>query len=207
MKKTEDIKIEMTTVAMDNINYKDELRRKTSKPLMWIGIVSIIMFFGGLSSAVVVSQGGGNFLSIEIPFAFTISTIVIVLSSLTFQMGLIAVKKENHSMAKLSVAVTLILGLVFVLTQFMGWVTLHDSGVYATGNQSTQESSFLYLLTALHIAHLIGGLVSLIFVLVKTMKERYSLNNSLGMQVSITYWHFLGGLWVYLFFFLRFIIA
>ena len=89
----------------------------------------------------------------------------------------------------------------------MGWVTLHDSGVYAIGSQSTQESSFLYLLTALHIAHLVGGLVSLIVVLVKTMKEKYSLDNMLGMEVSITYWHFLGGLWIYLFFFLRFIIA
>ena len=192
---------------MENINYKEEIRRKTSKPLMWIGIVSIVMFFGGLTSAVVVSQGGGNFLSIAMPQAFTISTFVIVLSSIFFHLGLISVKKGNHALAKISVGLTLVLGLAFVVTQYMGWVTLHANGVYAIGSQSTQESSFLYLLTALHIAHLIGGLISLIVVLVKTMKERYSLENSLGMQVSITYWHFLGGLWVYLFFFLRYIIA
>lgn len=197
----------MATLTMENINYKEEVRRKTSKPLIWIGIVSIIMFFGGLTSAVVVSQGGGEFLRIEMPFAFTISTFVIVLSSIAFHLGLISIKKGNYSFAKISVVSALILGLGFVATQYMGWVTLHDSGVYAIGSQSTQESSFLYLLTALHIAHLIGGLISLIVVLVKTMKEKYSLDNMLGMQVSITYWHFLGGLWIYLFFFLRFIIA
>lgn len=197
----------MATVAMENINYKEDIRRKTSMPLMWIGIVSIIMFFGGLTSAVIVSQGGGEFLRIEIPFAFTISTFVIVLSSIAFHLGLTSIKKKNYSTAKISVVAALILGLGFVVTQYMGWVTLHDSGVYAIGSQSTQESSFLYLLTALHVAHLIAGLISLIVVLVKTMKEKYSLDNMLGMQISVTYWHFLGGLWIYLFFFLRFIIA
>lgn len=197
----------MTTLTMENINYKDELRRKTSKPLMWIGIVSICMFFAGLTSAVVVSQGGGNFLKINMPFAFSVSTIIIVMSSIAFQVAMLATKKGNYGIAKISVASAFILGLLFVVTQYMGWITLHDSGVYAIGSQSTQESSFLYLLTALHIAHLIGGLVSLVVVLVKTMKEKYSLDNMLGMQVSITYWHFLGGLWIYLFFFLRFIIA
>ncbi|PCI99894.1 MAG: cytochrome oxidase subunit III [Flavobacteriales bacterium] len=197
----------MTTVTVENINYKEEIRRKTSKPLMWMGIVSIIMFFGGLTSAVIVSQGGGSFLSIEMPFSFTISTFVIILSSLAFHVGLISINKGSYTIAKISVLITLLLGCLFVVTQYMGWVALYESGVYATGNQSTQESSFIYLLTALHVVHLIGGLVSLIVVLVKTMKQKYSLDNSLGMQVSITYWHFLGGLWIFLFFFLRYTIA
>ncbi len=194
-------------MSMENINYKEEVRRKTSKPLLWIGIVSIIMFFSGLTSAVVVSQGGGSFLKIDLPFAFTISTLIIIASSAAFHFGLISVKKGNLAIAKISVLVTLVLGLSFILTQFLGWVALYENEVYAVGSQSTQESSYLYLLTALHIAHLLGGLISLIVVLVKTIKERYSVDNMLGMQVSITYWHFLGGLWIYLFFFLRYIIA
>ncbi|MBL4593685.1 MAG: cytochrome c oxidase subunit 3 [Flavobacteriales bacterium] len=197
----------MTTLTAENISYKEDIRRKTSKPLIWIGIVSIIMFFGGLTSAVVVSQGGGEFLRINMPFAFTLSTFVIVLSSVAFHFGLISIKRGNYTIAKISIVATIIFGLLFVLTQYLGWVALYESGVYATGKESTQESSFLYLLTALHLAHLAGGLISLIVVLVKTLKEKYSIDNVLGMQVSITYWHFLGGLWVYLFFFLKFIIA
>ena len=197
----------MTTIAAENINYKEELRRKTSKPLLWVGIASIVMFFSGLTSAVVVSQGGGSFLKIDLPFAFTISTIVIVVSSFAFHFGMISIKKGNLAIAKISILSTLVLGMLFVLTQFLGWVELYENGVYAVGSQSTQESSYLYLLTALHIAHLLGGLISLIVVLIKTIREKYSSDNYLGVQVSITYWHFLGGLWIYLFFFLRFIIA
>ena len=114
MKKTEGIKIRMATLTAENINYKDDLRRKTSKPLLWVAIVSILMFFGGLTSAVVVSQGGGQFLRIPMPFAFTISTFVIVLSSIAFHLGLISIKKGNYSLAKISVLAALLLGLGFV---------------------------------------------------------------------------------------------
>jgi cytochrome c oxidase subunit 3 len=194
----------MTTIVSNNSHYKDELKRKNSKPLLWLALVSIVMFFGGMTSAVIVSQGGGSFIPIPMPIGFTISTYVIIVSSLVFHFGLISVKKGNYGLAKTSVALTIFLGFLFVFTQYMGWVTLHDNGFYLTGKESTQESSFLYLITGLHIAHLLGGLVSLIVVLVKTLKKRYNSDDSVGYQVSLTYWHFLGGLWVYLFFFLRY---
>jgi cytochrome c oxidase subunit 3 len=197
----------MTTIVSDNTHYKDELKRKNSKPLLWIAMVSIIMFFGGMTSAVIVSQGGGSFLAIPMPIGFTISTFIIILSSISFHFGFISINKGNYGLAKWSVGITLVLGLLFVITQYIGWVNLHENGFYLAGKESTQESSFLYLITGLHVAHLIGGLVSLIIVLVKTVKERYNAEDTVGMQVSLTYWHFLGGLWIYLFFFLRYSIA
>ena len=141
------------------------------------------------------------------PIEFTISTIVIVFSSIVFHFGLISVRKGKYKIAKLCVGLTLFLGLLFVLTQYLGWVNLHDNGFYLAGKESTQESSFLYLITGLHVLHLIGGLLSLIVVLVKTFKKKYNAEDTVGMQVSLTYWHFLGGLWMYLFFFLRYSIA
>ncbi len=195
----------MATVAMENINYKDELRRKTSKPLLWIGIVSIVMFFGGLTSAVIVSQGGGGFINIALPKAFLISTIVIVLSSVVYHIGLKATKKGNQSLAKATILGALILGLAFVFTQYLGWQNLVDRGYYLSG--TSQASSYLYLLTILHVLHLVGGIISLIIVLVKTFKQRYTPAKNLGVQVSITYWHFLGGLWIYLYVFLMYITA
>ncbi len=197
----------MTTVILENTNYKDELKKKNSKPLLWIALVSIVMFFSGLTSAVIVSQGGGGFIEIPMPTGFTISTLVIVLSSLVFHYGFISVKKGNYGMAKISVGITLLLGLLFVFTQYMGWIELREGGFYLAGKESTQESSFLYLLTGLHIAHLLGGLVSLIVVLIKTFKRKYNSEDTVGLQVSLTYWHFLGALWVYLFFFLKYSIA
>ncbi len=197
----------MTAITMENINIREDNRKKTSKPLLWICIVSIIMFFSGLTSAVVVSQGGGGFIDIELPTAFLISTIIIIVSSAVFHFGLNAIKNGKMGIAKISVSITLILGFLFIASQFMGWSKLYENGIYAVGSQSTQQSSYLYLLTALHVAHLIGGLISLIVVLVKTLKNKYSSTNYLGVQISITYWHFLGGLWIYLFLFLNFIIA
>ncbi|MCB0401483.1 MAG: cytochrome c oxidase subunit 3 [Flavobacteriales bacterium] len=195
----------MTSIAMENMDYKQEVKNKTSKPLLWIGIVSIVMFFGGLTSAVIVSQGGGGFINIALPDAFLVSTIVIVLSSIAFHLGLLATKKGKQQQAKMAVLATMVLGLTFVFTQYLGWSDLVARGYYLSG--TSQESSYLYLLTILHVLHLIGGLVSLSIVLVKTFKKRYTPQNYLGVEVSITYWHFLGGLWIYLFFFLMYITA
>ena len=192
---------------MDNITYKEEIKQKTSKPLLWIAIVSIIMFFGGLTSAVIVVQGGGSFLNVPLPSAFILSTIVILLSSLSFQYGLISIKKGNFKIAKASILATLILSFIFIISQWMGWTYLYENGVFAVGSASTSSSSFLYLLTALHILHLIGGIISLLVVFFKLIKNKYSTKKYLGVQVSITYWHFLGGLWVYLYLFFMYIIA
>lgn len=197
----------MTTIAMENISYKEEIKQKTSKPLMWVAIMSIVMFFAGLTSAVVVGQGGGSFLEVPMPSAFTISTFVILASSLSFHYGLISIKKGNFGVAKISVIITLILSFVFIASQWMGWTYLYENGVIAVGSSSTPSSSFLYLLTALHIAHLIGGIISLLVVFVKLNRNKYSAEKYLGVQVSITYWHFLGGLWVYLYLFFMYIIA
>lgn len=197
----------MTAITADNINYREQVKNKTAKPLLWIGLVSIVMFFAGLTSAVVVSMGGGSFLEVPLPFAFTISTLVIIASSLSFHFGLQAIKKGNFGIAKASVLITLLLGFAFMISQWMGWTYLYENGVIAVGKSSTAASSFLYLLTALHVAHLLGGIISLLVVFVKLNRNKYSSEKYLGVQLSITYWHFLGALWLYLYLFFIYIIA
>lgn len=197
----------MTSIAIDNNTaHKAEIRKKTAKPLLWVGIMSIVMFFGGLTSAIVVSSNANSaWIAINIPFAFTISTILIVLSSLVFHYGYISIKKGQKNALKQMVFTTLLLGLGFVITQFLGWKALYEHGIVATGSKSTSASSYFYVVTLLHVLHLVGGLVSLIVVFIKSVKERYHAGEFLGVELSLTYWHFLGILWVYLFFFLRYI--
>ncbi|KAB2859476.1 MAG: heme-copper oxidase subunit III [Flavobacteriales bacterium] len=197
----------MTTITLqDNILSKDEIRKKTAKPLLWIGIVSIVMFFGGWTSAVIVSKGASsNWLNINLPISFTISTIIIILSSLSFHYGLIAIKNNKTSQLKWSVIITLLLGLGFVLSQYLGWKELYQNGVFATGSKSTSASSFIYLITVFHVLHLLAGIISLIIVGSKSFLEKYSSQNTLGVELSVIYWHFLGGLWIYLFLFLKYI--
>ncbi len=196
----------MASITLQDINTKAEIRKKTAKPLLWIGIVSIVMFFSGWTSAVIVSKGGnGNWLNIELPFAFSLSTIIIVLSSILFHYGLISIKKDNKKALKLAVSLTLVLGLLFVVSQFYGWKELYSNGIVATGSSSTNASSFIYLITVFHVLHLLAGIISLIVVSVKSYKGKYNSTNFLGVEVSIIYWHFLGALWIYLFLFLKYI--
>lgn len=196
----------MSSITIENINSKADLKRKTAKPLLWIGIVSIVMFFSGWTSAVIVSKGGApDWLNINLPSAFTYSTLIIVLSSLFFHFGLIAIKKDNKNQLKVLVLLTLICGVSFVVSQFLGWKSLYNEGIVATGNESTNASSYLYLITAFHVLHLLAGIISLIVVSVKSFLGKYNSTNFLGVELSLIYWHFLGALWIYLFFFLKYI--
>lgn len=196
----------MTTITVDNINSRAELKRKTAKPLLWIGIMSIVMFFGGWTSAVIVSKGSiSDWLSIHLPNAFYVSSVIIVLSSIFFHLGYLAIKKDQKKTLFIFVLLTLLSGLGFVISQYLGWKTLYENGIVATGSSSTNASSYLYLITFFHMLHLLAGLISLIVVSVKSKKERYSSSNFLGVELSLIYWHFLGALWIYLFIFLKYI--
>jgi cytochrome c oxidase subunit 3 len=188
--------------------YKEELkaaRQKTAKPLLWIGIVSIVMLFAGLTSAYVVRADNGNWLIFNLPDAFYLSTAVIITSSITLFIGLKLLKKGNVKGLNLMVFITFILGLVFTYTQFAGWSELTAKGIVFAGKYSNAAGSFLYALTALHLAHLFGGLIALFVVLIKGLRGKYSAENTLGVELSSIYWHFLDILWVYLFLFLYYI--
>jgi cytochrome c oxidase subunit 3 len=99
--------------------------------------------------------------------------------------------------------VTFALGLVFVISQFLGFDELISMGYFFTGAQSTITTSFLYVLTVLHLAHLFAGLVVLAVVMVKNHKNKYK-TEKLGFELAVTFWHFLGILWLYLFVFFYF---
>lgn len=196
----------MASITLQDNTSRAEIRKKTAKPLLWIGIVSIVMFFSGWTSAVIVSKGGnGNWLNIELPFAFTLSSIIIILSSLTYHFGFISIKKDNKNALKLTSIVTLVLGILFIVSQYYGWKELYSNGIVATGSSSTNASSFIYLITVFHVLHLLAGIISLIVVAVKSYKGNYNSSNFLGVEVSLIYWHFLGVLWIYLFLFLKYI--
>ena len=66
-------------------------------------------------------------------------------------------------------------------------------------------SSFVYFLTALHLAHILGGLIYLLVVVLMSFKSRFNSSNYLKIKLSAIYWHFLGILWIYLFLFLQYI--
>lgn len=180
-------------------------KRKSAKALLWIGIISMIMFWAGLTSAYIVRQNAGNWLIFKVPEMFFISTAVIILSSITFLFVQNAVKKNNQKGVTLGVLATLILGFVFMACQYKGWGDLFDRGVVLGGKYSNPSGSFFILFVLAHWAHLLGGIISLIVVLINSLRKKYTAENALGIELCGLYWHFLSVLWVYLFLFLYFI--
>ncbi|MBK7964667.1 MAG: cytochrome c oxidase subunit 3 [Bacteroidetes bacterium] len=173
----------------------------TEKVLLAIGIGSIVMLFAGLTSGYLVRQAEGNWKFFELPSVFYISSAIILLSSLTMQMAVRAVKKDEIGQVKNFLLLTLGLGLAFVFTQFLGWNELVKNNVFFA-DKLTPSGSFFYVLTGLHLAHLAFGLLGLIVTNSKSIRGRYNSKNYLGISLCATYWHFLGGLWIYLFVFL-----
>jgi cytochrome c oxidase subunit 3 len=127
----------MDTLALDNqaSNSMDPKMVKAKKMLLVVGIVSIIMMFSGLTSAYIVSRGGAPFwVNITMPFAFWVSTVIMLLSSGTMFIAVRAIKKDNRSLTTLMLLVSLILGSAFIYSQFQGWGEMVDNGLYMRGD-------------------------------------------------------------------------
>ena len=176
--------------------------RKAKKMMLWFGMISITMTFAGLTSAYVVSSTRADWLrNFEMPEAFTYSTLLIFISSITFHLGKRALMQDQMQQVKPWVLVTLALALLFVFTQFQGFGQIIAEGYYFTGAQSTITTSFWYVLVLLHLAHLAAGIIVLGVVYYNLMQNTYNPTKTLGFELAVTFWHFLDFLWLYLFFF------
>jgi cytochrome c oxidase subunit 3 len=178
---------------------KNTLSMNPKKFAMWIFIGSVVMLFASLTSAYIVRQAEGNWVYFDLPVAFTTSTVIILLSSVTMQWAYWSAKKDNAQMVKTLLLITTVLGLAFLVLQFEGWKSLVSNDIYFVGNPS---GSFLYVITGLHGAHIISALIFLGIVLISSFRSKVHSKSLLQIEMCTTYWHFLGGLWLYLFVFL-----
>jgi len=184
-------------------------RRRASKPLLWIGIGSIIMAFAGLTSGYVVSRttlvANEQWLTFELPSAFINSTIAILLSSTLLWWAVSQIKKGNLGGLKLGLALTLLFGLAFAFLQVHGWKQLVDEEIFFAGAGSNPAGSWVYAISLFHLAHLAGGVIALMVTLFKSLRGAYSAEDYHGVTLLSIYWHFVDLLWVYLYVFLTLI--
>ncbi len=184
--------------------YKERSNR-SKKLLLWFAMVSIIMVFAGLTSAYVVSKSRVDWKNFDMPISFFVSTILILFSSFTFHLAKRYTKQDNQKSAGLMLLITLLLGIFFVVFQFEGFKELIKVGLYATGPTSTVTTSFLYVVVVAHLAHLAGGLISLLVIIINNYRRKYNSKNTIGIELGAMFWHFLDFVWLYLFLFLYFI--
>ncbi|MGB5499387.1 MAG: cytochrome c oxidase subunit 3 [Maribacter sp.] len=180
-----------------------EKNDRSKKMMLWFGIVSLLMAFAGWTSAYIVSSKREDWLSnIELPSSFYISTAIIILSSFTYILAKKAIQRDTKKAATNWLLITLGLGVTFIGLQFSGFSQLVAQGYYFTGPTSSIKMSYIFLIAAVHIVHVIAGIISLLVVLYNQLKGKYSATEYLGLSLGATFWHFLDLLWVYLILFM-----
>ncbi|GAK91404.1 alternative cytochrome c oxidase polypeptide CoxO [Nonlabens ulvanivorans] len=182
----------------------DEKVARSKKQMMWFGIVSLIMMFAGLTSAYVVSRGRKDWVEIELPEEFFWSTGVILLSSLTLFLAKKAILNNNKKGATILTVITFILGSTFVFMQFAGFDSLVNEKIFLTGEGSSVNASFIYVIVVAHLAHIAAGLIALLVMTIRVLQGKYSPTKILGFELGAVFWHFVDVLWIYLLLFLVF---
>jgi cytochrome c oxidase subunit 3 len=166
---------------------------------IWVGLASIAMTFAAFTSALIVRQGGApDWQHISLPPILYFNTLLIVASSITLEMGRRDVARfmgglrDQPSRPARWLYITLFLGLLFVAGQTFAWLQLRSQGFGLSTNVSY---SFFYVLTVAHALHLLGGLGGMVRVIAKLNK---SVLRRSTLDATSRYWHFMGGLWLYL---------
>lgn len=179
---------------------------RAKKNMLWFGIISLTMSFAGLTSAYVVSKERPDWISsFQIPQAFYISLALIIASSITIHFALKTIRKQQNGLGMLLLVSTFLMGVLFVVFQFVGFSEIIQNGYNFTGPTSNITTSFIYLVVLLHVAHVFAGLLSLLVVIYNHYKLKYENGKTLGVELAATFWHFVDVVWIYLFLFLYFV--
>jgi len=167
------------------------------KLALWIAIGSIIMMFAAFTSAYVVRRAAGNWLEFILPDIFMVNTAVILLSSVTIHLAYRGFKQGKEKQYKRMLIATFVLGLLFVVLQYQGWQAMNEIGATFTVNPS---SSFIFVISGLHAAHVLGGMAALTVALAHAYVLPYkpTLRRRQRFELVVHYWHFVDVLWVYL---------
>jgi len=182
------------------------------KMLLYLGIIGFSMIFLFLMIAYSLSTASSTLIpTLHLPKMFTLGTFLLISSSFSMAAAVKAYGDDNMRRLNYMLFITLMIGVVFAGCQMLGWLELRDLGVFLEGETSR---SFLYLMSALHVLHLFGGLLFLsaaVFLSFRAKRDPIRalviVTNpfeKLKLELLATYWHFLGALWVSLFFFFLF---
>jgi len=166
-----------------------------------VSCASVVMLFAALTSAYVVRQAAGNWLEFPMPVLFLYSTLTLIVSSFTLHFAYKGFLAGNVKLYKYLLLLTFVLGILFIYLQYQGWMALVAMGVELGTNPS---GSFLYVLSGLHAAHILGGLAAVFVAILHAFILPYevSAKRKLRFEMTQIYWHFVDVLWIYLIVFL-----
>ena len=171
-------------------------QRRASLTGIVVLLAAVVMLFAAFTSAMVVRRGlGDDWKSTPVPAILWLNTAIILASSFALERARRALRLgERHGFNRWWTA-GLVLGSLFLVGQYLAWQNLQAQGVFLASNPS---SSFFYLLTATHGIHLFGGVIALGYIDYQALRLRLGPGKRTAVDVAGIYWHFMGGLWLYL---------
>jgi cytochrome c oxidase subunit 3 len=188
-------------------NKRSLLNEKTF--IIWLFIVASSMLFIAFASAYWVHKSDGvrnnAWFEFSLPMQFWVSAVIVVVSSIFMQLAYSAAKKDDVYKVPSLLTITLILGISFCISQIFGYFSLMDMGLFFSNkNPGEISASFVYVISGVHLVHILGGLVLLIVAIVKSSRLEVHKKNLVFINICKTYWHFLGIVWIFLILFLYF---
>lgn len=191
----------MATSVLEMSSNMSRRKIHPKKFALFAACASMVMLFSGLTSAYIVRQSAGNWLEFQLPSLFYVNTAVIVLSSILLHFSYIGFKKERPQQYRLLLIGAMLLGVAFLVLQYLGWQQLMEIGVPLRTNPS---GDFVYVISGIHAAHVLGGVAALIVALLHAYMLPFKVTEGRKLRFELTfiYWHFVDFLWVYLLFFL-----
>ena len=163
---------------------------------IWIAIISISVLFIALTAVMFArAEESNNWIHTRVPPLLYFNTLVLLASSFTLEISRRALKRESAKLFALWLYVTTGLGIAFIAGQLIAWRELATQGIYITTNPS---SGFLYVLTAAHGLHLLGGILGLLYLVLTRRRIIFYPRKRIAVDITATYWHFMDGLWIYL---------
>jgi cytochrome c oxidase subunit 3 len=170
----------------------------TYRITMWVVLAAVVMMFAALSMVYMMSSSQQNG-PVAMPTMFFVSTALILISSGTLHWAKRSLQQDRPRSYLRWLLATLVLGVGFLVSQLVSWRQLARAGVYFAGHP---RSTFFYLATALHGAHLIGGIGLISYLVIRRLRLVWPLEadkNTAWNNVVGLYWHAMDGIWVWLF--------
>jgi cytochrome c oxidase subunit 3 len=187
------------------VQSKEPQRIHPHKFTLWVAMGAIVMMFAALTSAYIVKKNQSSWLEFDLPRIFWYSTFAILLSSVTMHLSIKAFKAREMDRYRTLITLTAVLGVLFIVFQWLGFSSLEAKNIALTGAKSNSAASFLLVITGIHMVHVLGGVIALLVIFIRAYSVKIKNYNSLPIELAGTYWHFVDVLWVYLFIFYNWI--
>lgn len=159
-------------------------------------LATVTMLFAGFTSAYLVRRSGGDWEPVSLPGMLWLNTGLLLAGSVAVEIARARMQEGRDQALKLWLQISTVLGAGFVVGQVLAWRELVRRGVFLP---TSPHSSFFYMLTGVHGLHVVGGILALLYALYRVSRAPFGPSPERAVKLSATYWHFVDGLWLYLF--------